>query len=383
MIILEEPYVSNVLLKTVERLKIPILKNEKTRKIQENYRLNLMDAGEFKKTYKEDEKLYTNSENALDWIYKNLSNDRKIQTIRMFKNKAEFRTVIKESYPELYYKTLLYNQLSDFDIKKIKLPIILKPNQGFFSLAVYTIYTNEDWARAIKEIKKLVREKANPFNEDVISHSEYIIEEYIKGDEYAVDGYYDEKGSVIILNIFKHIFSSETDVSDRLYITNSKIIETYIEPLEEILNKVNKNSEIKNFPFHFEVRIEEEKIVPIEMNPLRFAGWCTTDIAYYAYGINTYEYFFKNEKPDWATIFKQKKNKSYAMVIMDRTNNSKNEKRKFNYKKLENNYSNILELREVDYKTDSIYGFMFLDISLKQEECYEKILKEDFDRFLD
>jgi hypothetical protein len=136
------------------------------------------------------------------------------------------------------------------------------------------------------------------------------------------------------------------------------------------------------YPFHFEVRIDGEQIVPIEMNPLRFAGWCTTDIAYYAYGINTYKCFFHNKKPDWETVFEENSNIVYAMVIMDKTMNNKKENLVFEYNSLKKYYSEIIEIRKVDYKIHSIYGFMFLKIRDEKEKIFDKILKEEFDRFL-
>ncbi len=381
MIILEKPYVSDVLLETAQTLQVPVLLNKIAKQYQGRYSLNCVSAETFKKRYKEKSKLYTNSENSLDFIYKELPKDNKTKAIRMFKNKAEFRSIIKDLYPDFYYKTMTYENLLTFDMQSIKLPVILKPNQGFFSLGVYTIHMKEDWIRALEEIQELVKKEKNPFNEEVISHSEYIIEEYINGEEYAVDGYYDEKGNVVILNILKHIFATQNDVSDRLYVTSPNIINTYLQPLEAMLNKVNRNSKITNFPFHFEVRIDGEIMIPIEMNPLRFAGWCTTDIAYYSYGLNTYEYFFRNEKPNWEKILKEK-DVTYAMVIMDKKKNILQDKRMFAYERLQEKYQEILKIREVDYHTHSIYGFLFLKIQTKKEEWFQKILEEDFDQFL-
>lgn len=68
---------------------------------------------------------------------------------------------------------------------------------------------------------------------------------------------------------------------------------------------------LKNFPAHIEIRIDKNgNINPIEVNPLRFGGWCTTgDISWYAYGFNSYEYFLKGKKPDW--VMKKNLSKFY------------------------------------------------------------------------
>lgn len=62
------------------------------------------------------------------------------------------------------------------------------------------------------------------YPQKVIDNSTYILEEFIHGEEYAIDAYYDENGKVVILNIMKHDFSSTSDVSDRLYYTSKEII---------------------------------------------------------------------------------------------------------------------------------------------------------------
>lgn len=53
----------------------------------------------------------------------------------------------------------------------------------------------------------------------------FILEQYITGEEYALDAYYDENGRAVLLNIMKHDFACSSDVSDRLYYTGKEIIE--------------------------------------------------------------------------------------------------------------------------------------------------------------
>jgi hypothetical protein len=45
---------------------------------------------------------------------------------------------------------------------------------------------------------------------------------------------------------------------------------------------------------------------PIEVNPLRFGGFCTTLTLWVTLGFNEYKCFCENKKPDWDTIFKGK-----------------------------------------------------------------------------
>ena len=56
--------------------------------------------------------------------------------------------------------------------------------------------------------------------------NKFIVEQYVDGDEFAMDAYFNQKGEPVILGIFKHLFSSATDVSDRIYYTSKDIIES-------------------------------------------------------------------------------------------------------------------------------------------------------------
>jgi len=126
-----------------------------------------------------------------------------------------------------------------------------------------------------------------------MNFSKFIIEECIEGDEFAIDAYYNPSGKPVILNILRHPFSSDTDVSDRVYYTSKEIIMEHLDTFRNTLESIGGIACLSSFPVHVEVRVDQYgKVIPIEFNPMRFAGWCVTDIAYSAYGINTYEYYF-------------------------------------------------------------------------------------------
>ena len=66
MVILERPFASDMMVDTIEKNSIPVLKNEMSEKRVSNG-VVLSDA-EFAEEYKKTGKLYTVSENALGWI---------------------------------------------------------------------------------------------------------------------------------------------------------------------------------------------------------------------------------------------------------------------------------------------------------------------------
>jgi len=121
-----------------------------------------------------------------------------------------------------------------------------------------------------------------------------------KGEEFAVDAYFDAAGDPVILNIHKQIFSSSEDVSDRVYISSKKIIESNIDQFYVFLKEIGTLSGVRNFPVHAEIRRDRSgSVLPIEINPMRFGGWCSTaDAAHLAYGFNPYVLYFSQKRPE-------------------------------------------------------------------------------------
>lgn len=84
-------------------------------------------------------------------------------------------------------------------------------------------------------------------------------------------------------------------------------MEEHLRDFTEWLERLNQYLRIRDFPFHAEIRVKDGNIVPIEFNPLRFAGWCCTDLGLYAYGFLTVEYYLRNQAPDWERLLEKKK----------------------------------------------------------------------------
>ena len=380
MVILEKPYISNLTLEYLKNNNIPVLNNDFARECAKSYPLNLITSSEMKEEYKTKNKIYTSSENALDWVYNNLSEYQIVDKINILKDKVKFRELLSPMYPDFYYKEVTEEELEKVDFKTLKIPFVLKPCVGFLSLGVYTIYNEKELEEAILDIKQNKENYKDKFPSSVIDNSKFIIEQYIKGTEYAIDAYYNDKGKPVILNIFTHKFSSPTDVSDRVYYTSKDIIETYKDKFEMFLTKANELFNLKNIPMHIEVRIDGDVICPIEFNPMRFAGLSSTDVAYYAYGIRTIEYFLQNKEPDFKEILKGKENKLYSLILLDKPD--KNILcSKFNYNKLYDYFENILELRKIDNPSLDVFGFVFTETSKENERELDYILSSDLYEF--
>lgn len=374
MIILDKPYVSDFLIETIKKENYKVLDNEIARKyLNSSYLSKIEDASC-------DELFYANSENSINLIVDNMPDSFLRKMIDICKSKSLFRKLLKPIYPDYFFKEVDFKDLFNLDAKNLPYPIILKPDVGFLSFGVYTINNQEQWQKTLSIINDDIKKFEGIFPKEVVNVSKFLIESKIEGKEFALDAYFDENGKSVILNIFEHPFFGEFDVSDRLYFTSKKTIKDNLEKFENILDKIGSVLKFKNFPFHLELRANENEIIPIEMNPLRFCGWCITDIGYSAWGINNYNYFFKNLKPDWENILNSKNDDYYYFTIGDVTNNIEKGNIKIDYEKYLKNISNPLVIRKIDPNQNPVFAIVFAQTNDIEE--IKKLLALDMKQFI-
>ena len=383
MIILDNPYVSPLLEDTVAKKSYPVLNNEMARSLSKFDMMNVLSdeaAVDLLKGEKNPQ-LYSNSENAINWISTHLNFSELPQKIELFKNKGEFRRLLKEIYPDFYFFESGFDSLSMLDTEKIRFPVVLKPCVGFLSMGVYIIRDAEEWSDVIKNLRDDIEKFRGQFPTEVVDASSFIVEELINGEEFAIDAYFDKDGKPVILNIFKHPFSDETDVSDRVYFTSGEIIKSNHDRFENLLSQIGSLAQLRNFPLHMEVRVDGERVVPIEINPMRFAGWCVTDLAYFAYGIDVYEYYFEQKTPDWEKILKEKGSEFYYFTIAEvPVSVDKSMIREVDYDGFLKNISHPLEVRKIDYRRHPIFAIVFAKTDDYSE--MSNILKKDMRDFI-
>lgn len=386
MIILDHPYVSEFLKNAAAELQIPVLKNEMAAGLKSEKELNLLEEAEFIEFIKEKGEctLYCNSENSIGWISQNLGFTGLPEKIELFKNKVKFRELLERLYPELYFKGVKFEKLDELRVEEIEKPFIIKPAVGLFSLGVHKVSTDAEWDSVLKRIKAEVKEIKELYPTQVLDVENFIIEGNIKGEEFAVDAYFNRNGKPVVLNIFKHIFSSENDVGDRVYFTSKTVMEAYREAVEDLLKEIGKLVGLRNFPLHIELRIgEDRRVQPIELNPMRFAGLCVTDIAYFAYGINTYRYFLEQLEPDWNEILADKEGKSFCLVMLNKPADlDLKEVKAFDYEKLLPDFEKPIELRKADHEKRGYFGYMFTETRDSNWEEIQRILKSDLREYI-
>ena len=385
MFLIDKPFVSDFLIETIKNNNFKIIATKVAQELVDDSALNWVDEKHAVSILKNNPRipLYTNSENALGWIEQNIGESELSHQIKLLKDKVKFRELIKNLFPDFHFQKIKFEDIPKLSTKDISFPFVIKPSVGFFSIGVHIVKNEKDWMIAKNELRP--EKLKSIFPKNVLNTANFIIEEFIKGEEFAIDYYYNDKGDAVLLNIMHHLFSSGKDTSDRVYSTSKEIIEKHKIEIEFFLNKIGKEINLKNFPAHVEIRIDENgKIVPIEINPLRFGGWCTTgDLLGITLGFNSYKCFINNKKPNWETIFKGKENKKLSIVVLD--NNSGIEASNilnFNYVDLANDFENPVLIRQLDIHKYPVFGFVFAESSSLNEKELIDILTSDLKKYI-
>jgi len=321
-------------------------------------------------------RIFTNSENALEWILSRFPDSQLSRTIASVKDKVQFRKQLEQMHPDYFYHGSVYGDLASIDPDRIPFPIILKPAVGFFSLGVQRVEDKSQWAQVLKDLEKQRQSYAGIYPPGVLNQERFTLEAVIPGEEFAVDCYFDARGEVVILNMMKHWFASETDMNDRVYITSTAVMEQYLSPVEDYLNRLGQRFNLKHFQAHIELRITGKEVAPIEVNPLRFGGWCSTaDLAWYAWGMDLYHALAEEVRPVWETLIQREPGYTYALIVLNNsTGFSGNEIASFDYEALLKDVSEPLELRRTDFKTYPLFGFLMCRVPADDHRQLEHLL---------
>jgi len=387
MFFVDKPYVSDFFKQTVKDNAIPVVATSSANQLQLYKGTTLISEERAIEMMQEIKPLsiYTTSENSIGWISEHLSFSDLPAKIELFKDKLKFRQLTGSLFPDFYFQGVNLDALSNVQFDELPLPFIIKPTVGFMSMGVYKVANEEEWIAAIASITAEIEQVKDLYPDSVLDTSSFIIEQCINGEEFAVDVYYNSAGEAVVLGILKHFFSSDADVSDRVYISSKEIIEQNLTEFTEFADKIGRLAEVKNFPVHIELRRDNDgTILPIEVNPMRFGGWCTTaDISFLAYGFNPYLYYYKQQKPDWSQLLQGKEGKLYSVVVLDNSTGYEIDAiRSFDYDKLLTKFKKPLELRRIDFQQYPVFGFLFAETEEQGFAELQDILESDLREFI-
>jgi len=319
-------------------------------------------------------KVCITSEATLDSILEILKDKVKVDAIKSMKDKSLFRNLLKDIYPSLDYYTINLDEIANLKLTSDK---IIKPVKGCFGTAVKRVNEKTDLDKIVQEIKTEINKNSSILSENVLSQSEFIVEDYIEGEEYAVDMFFDAKGCPPIVNIYYHPTPKHIAYLHMVYYTNKNVFEIVYDKAIEFFEKLNKKLQLKNSALHAEFR-RSENLIPIEINPMRFGGMGLGNMIYHSIGVNPYQCFIKEKSPDWDSIWKKYPKDNFAFLIAYNGTKVDVTKQQPDLEKLENKFTKILNKTVLDYQNQLAFGIYTLNEDI---ENINNLLQIDFNDY--
>ena len=378
MVILERPFVSDLMVDTLKKNNIPVLRNEMAEERAADG--NVLSDEEFSAEYGKRGKIYTVSENALGWIYEHIDDKRFLDSISLVKDKYAFRRICRDIYPDFFFKEVNINEMAEMDTDNITFPCVIKPSVGFLSKGVFVVHNPEEYRKAVESLQKDFATAGAGFPEFVVGRSRFLIEEYIHGEEYAVDTYFDENETPAILNIFHHKFMDESDTSDRLYMTSKVLFDRYEGPFMQFLTNLNKTLHLRNFPMHIEFRYNGRKAVPIEINPLRFTGFCLNELQVFISGQHPMLSYLRGTHVTKEEMWRGKETLTYAFTVLDLPAGC--EDKAFDDEKFSADFPGVIDVRLVPDKSSGVAATVFLRTETSNESAFDRIMSLDMREYM-
>ena len=86
--------------------------------------------------------------------------------------------------------------------------------------------------------------------------------------------------------------------------------------------------------------------------------------------------------PDWATIFSEREDKEYSLIVLDNTTGiPTSQLEPFDYDGLLKRFSKPLHLSKIDYADAPVFGFLIVETPRSNTEELDWILNSDLREF--
>ena len=213
----------------------------------------------------------------------------------------------------------------------------------------------------------------------------FVVEEVIEGEEFAVDAYFDADGAPVLVDVYAHLFASADDVSDRVYLHQRRD-----DRRAWARRRWSSSPRSGGEPASPTSRSTPScastlrgRVAPIEINPMRFGGWCATDLAHFAYGVNPYRCYLLGERPDWARIAAETAGRTTALIVSDLPSSVDLAAiESVDYERFAARFSRVLELRPTDFNRYPVFAFTFVDVPSDDLSELHAVLGADLREYL-
>ncbi len=327
--------------------------------------------------FSKDDKVCITSESSIDIVMSRMLDTDRKKAMEVLKDKFAFRKILSTIYPDYRYKHIKIEAIKSLYITK---KAVIKPLKGCFGTAIRIIDETTNCHDLFNELKADLDKNGAVFSNTVLSKNDFIIEDFISGEEYAVDMFYDEKGKPHIVNIYHHPMPKEEAYLHVVYCTSKDIFNRIYDKAITFFTALNKILNVTNFLIHSEFRLDNDVLMPIEMNPMRFGGMGLGNMIYHSLGINPYAYFAQNKSPNWTKIWAENPTDIYAFFIAYNGKSIDKNLFKPNIERLKKEFTTVLVDKIFDYKTQLAFGIFIIK---EDAENLRKLLNIEFDDFFE
>jgi len=190
------------------------------------------------------------------------------KSINTAMNKFESRNIFN-SISEIKIQNAIVNKIEDIEIFiNENGTSVLKPIYGTASKSVIKINSFKENKAAVK---KLMQD---------CSDQDLIIEEFVDGSEYALEGNLinSELNKIVIFD--KPINYKEPYFEESIYIAPTEIPDKTQKEIVNLIGKACKKLGLENGPVHVEFKIHNNEIFIIEINPRMIGGLCSRCLSF-------------------------------------------------------------------------------------------------------
>jgi len=308
-----------------------------------------------------------NSETVLDEVLQRMDDSARRKTVEQLKNKVSCREMLADVYPGFYFEQIKLHDLPNthFDPSK---KYFVKPIKGYWGSGGRCIEEGVDLTNLVADISEELERKVGIFSDKVLSKEDFLIEEFLEGEEYAVDMFYSSSGEPVLTNICHHPIPSKKAYLHVVYYTTAELFASLYETFVDFFAHLNDTLQARSLPIHGEFKYHNGELIPVELNPLRYGSDGFSDLSFHGFGFNPFLCLANDEKPDWQELWKDKAHKVYAFYLgyigtdIDVTNYRPNF---FEFRQL---FSHILSDIALNYEKQLAFSVIYIE-----EESIDKI----------
>jgi len=310
--------------------------------------------------FRQGEKIIISTETVLDEVLQRLDDPEKKELISTLKNKVECRRMLSGLFPDFYFKEITIPDLATLELDPSE-RYFVKPIKGYWGSAAYALDKNSNRQELVEEITKQLQVRTNIFSDQVVAKDRLIVEEFIDGEEYAVDMFFNEEGQPIITNICYHPLPKKLEYLHVVYYTNHDVFHRLYDNLVQFFTELNKTLNARNIPIHGEFKLHKGILTPVELNPLRFGSDGFADLCYHAFGFNPFLCFAQNCSPDWDTVWQGREEKVYAFYLGYNGSDLDTSKYRPDFRNFRRLFSNILADTAMNYQSTLAFSVMYIE----------------------